>query len=66
MGKNAVSLVTGGAGFIGSNLVNKLLDLGHMVVAIDNLITGKMENLREAKNNHQFSFIQADVIGDYQ
>ena len=63
MGKNAVSLVTGGAGFIGSNLVNKLLDLGHMVVAIDNLITGKMENLREAKNNHQFSFIQADVIG---
>jgi UDP-glucose 4-epimerase len=40
-------LVTGGAGFIGSNLVDKLIDEGHKVFAIDNLSTGKKENLNK-------------------
>jgi nucleoside-diphosphate-sugar epimerase len=58
----AVSVVTGGAGFIGSNLVYRLLTLGHRVIVVDNLITGKMENLTEAKENPLFSYIQANVI----
>ena len=62
MAKRMVSVVTGGAGFIGSNLVNKLLFLDHTVIAVDNLITGRVENLTEAKRNPQFSFINADVI----
>ena len=43
-------VLTGGAGFIGSHLVDKFLSLGFEVVAIDNLITGKKENLKEHKN----------------
>lgn len=57
-----MSVVTGGAGFIGSNLVETLLDLGHTVIAIDNLITGRIVNLKEANNNPRFSFINADVF----
>ncbi|MDP2696316.1 MAG: NAD-dependent epimerase/dehydratase family protein, partial [bacterium] len=38
-------LVTGGAGFIGSNLTDALIDQGHQVIVIDNLSTGKKENL---------------------
>ena len=37
-------IVTGGAGFIGTNLINKLLDDGHEVISIDNYSTGKKEN----------------------
>ena len=40
-------LVVGGAGFIGSNLVDKLIEDGHEVVIIDNLSTGKKENINE-------------------
>jgi UDP-glucose 4-epimerase len=49
-------LVTGGAGFIGSNLVDKLIDEGHKVFAIDNLSTGKKENL-----NKKAIFYKADI-----
>jgi len=49
-------LVTGGAGFIGSNLVDKLIEKGHHVVVIDNLSTGKMSNL-----NPKCNFIKADL-----
>jgi len=38
-------LVTGGAGFIGSHLVNRLVELGHKVVVVDNLSTGRLKNL---------------------
>ena len=41
------TLVTGGAGFIGSNLVDRLIDDGHEVVIIDDLSTGKKENINE-------------------
>jgi len=54
-------LVTGGAGFIGSNLVDHFLSLGHQVVCLDNLSTGHKENIRHNFSNPNFKFIQGDV-----
>lgn len=54
-------LVTGGAGFIGSHLVDTLLSKGHRVICVDNLITGSLDNLAHLKNNPQFFFIRHDV-----
>ena len=55
------ALVTGGAGFIGSNLVDRLLADGFTVCAVDNLSTGHIENLHQAHDNKAFSFIEADI-----
>jgi UDP-glucose 4-epimerase len=52
------ALVTGGAGFIGSHIVERLLNDGHSVVVIDDLSTGKMENLPE---HADLSFIKGDI-----
>lgn len=54
-------LITGGAGFIGSHLNEKLLGMGHMVVAIDDLSTGSMDNLRDVRNNPDFKFVCDNV-----
>ncbi len=54
-------LVTGGAGFIGSNLTANLLDLGANVVVLDNLETGKEHNLQPFLSNPKFTFIQGDI-----
>ncbi len=54
-------LVTGGAGFIGSNLVDKLLSMGANVTVLDNFTTGKMENLENARRNPNFSLIRGDI-----
>lgn len=54
-------LVTGSAGFLGSHLCHKLLDQGHTVVGVDNLVTGQQRNLEPLINNTRFEFIQADV-----
>jgi UDP-glucose 4-epimerase len=54
-------LVTGGAGFIGSNLTDYLLQKGHEVVVLDNLSTGWMKNLKEAEKFPGFSFHQVDI-----
>jgi UDP-glucose 4-epimerase len=54
-------LVTGAAGFIGSNLVDCLLQRGHDVVGLDNLSRGRLANLEEALRSPRFSFAQADV-----
>ena len=59
--KSSKILVTGGAGFIGSNIVSKLLDLGCYVRVIDNLITGKKENIEEFINNPNYEFIEGDI-----
>jgi nucleoside-diphosphate-sugar epimerase len=61
MADKKVCVVTGGAGFIGSHLVDSLLARGYKVFALDNLITGREENLIEAKKNPDFSFINYDV-----
>lgn len=54
-------LVTGGAGFIGSNLCEKLLELGANVVCLDNFATGKKENLNAIIDNDNFTFIEGDI-----
>ena len=52
-------LVTGGAGFIGSNLVEKLIRLGHQVVVLDNLSTGRLSNLNKVKS--KIEFVEVDI-----
>lgn len=55
------SVVTGGAGFLGSHLVDLLVNRGHKVIAIDNLVTGTVENIAHLAGNTNFRFIQQDV-----
>jgi UDP-glucose 4-epimerase len=54
-------LVTGAAGFIGSNLCEKLLDLGYPVVGIDNFSTGRQENIETILSNKNFQFFELDI-----
>lgn len=55
------AVVTGGAGFLGSHLVDRLLGAGWSVIAVDNLVTGSRENIAHLANNPKFEFIEADV-----
>ena len=55
-------LVTGGAGFLGSHLCDRLVEQGHQVIALDSLFTGSMHNIEGLKNNPAFSFIKQDVV----
>ena len=55
------TLVTGGAGFLGSHLCERLLAEGHGVVCVDNLLTGRLENLAHLRDNPQFSVIEHDI-----
>lgn len=55
------SLVTGGAGFIGSHLCEKLLTKGNHVICLDNLFSGKMSNIEHLENNPKFTFVYGDV-----
>ena len=57
-------LVTGGAGFIGSHLCEKLLTYGYDVICLDNLFTGSKDNIRHLMNNNYFEFIRQDVLED--
>jgi dTDP-glucose 4,6-dehydratase len=55
------SVVTGGAGFLGSHLVDLLIERGHRVIAIDNFVTGSVANIDHLGGNPSFKFIQQDV-----
>ena len=54
--------VTGGAGFIGSNLCKKLLEEGNKVFCIDNLYSGRMSNIEELKSNSNLHFYPVDIV----
>jgi UDP-glucuronate decarboxylase len=56
------SIITGGTGFIGSNLCVYLLSKGHKVICIDNNFTGSMENIKDVIDNDMFTFIIHDVV----
>jgi dTDP-glucose 4,6-dehydratase len=59
--KKPISVVTGGAGFLGSHLTDYLLENGHKVVVLDNLVTGSIDNIAHLGGNPDFKFIQQDV-----
>lgn len=59
--ENAVFLVTGGAGFIGSNLCEALINMGYTVRCLDNLSTGKKENIEHLMDNPKFTFLEKDI-----
>ena len=54
-------LVSGGAGFIGSNLLESLLSSGNSVICLDNFSTGKRENLRDFTGNPKFKLIEGNI-----
>jgi dTDP-glucose 4,6-dehydratase len=59
--QNSEVLVAGGAGFIGSHIVDKLIDANAKVTVIDNLFAGQLENIEQHKKNKNFRFIKGDI-----
>ncbi len=55
------TLITGGAGFIGSHLAELLISQGHELIVIDNLLSGRLRNLAKITENPNFTFVQADI-----
>src|SRR5215210_1655191 len=56
-----ISVVTGGAGFLGSHLTDRLLAEGHKVIAIDNLVTGNLANIEHLSGNESYRFVRHNV-----
>ena len=63
--KNKTILVTGGAGFIGSHLCERLLNDNHKVICLDNLFTGSLDNIDVFMNNNNFEFVNHDITKPY-
>lgn len=61
----ATILVTGGAGFIGSHLCDVLVQQGHSVICVDNLFTGRKENVAHLTSNPLFEFVEHDIIAPF-
>ncbi len=59
--RSSTTVVTGGAGFLGSHLCDRLLAEGHRVIALDNLVTGNTDNIAHLAGNPSFTFIQHNV-----
>jgi UDP-glucuronate decarboxylase len=64
MRSTKVALVTGGAGFIGSHLCDRLLGEGGRVICLDNFQTGRIENVRHNRQSRRFELVEHDVIDD--
>lgn len=60
------SVVTGGAGFLGSHLCDRLLAEGHRVTCVDNLLTGKLENIQHLQEHPDFEFLHHDVTVPFE
>src|SRR5450755_3183448 len=58
-------LVTGAAGFLGSNMVDRLIGDGHRVIAVDNLLTGNLGNLEHLSRESCFEFIKHDITESF-
>ena len=61
----ARAVVTGGAGFLGSHLSDRLLAEGYDVVAVDNLVTGSEDNIAHLRDNPRFEYVRQDIIQPY-
>ena len=59
-------LITGCCGFIGSNMCEFLLDKNYYVIGLDNLLTGKLENIEKIRNNKRFQFIEHDICDPFK
>lgn len=59
--QNKTILITGGAGFIGSHLAERLLDQGNKIIVLDNLVTGSLDNIKSLESNPDFKFIEHNV-----
>lgn len=60
------AVVTGGAGFVGSHLCARLLNEGHSVLCVDNLLTGSVQNITPLLNDSNFTFLQHDVTQPFE
>lgn len=58
-------IVTGGAGFLGSHLCDKLIEQGNQVICIDSLITGSLDNIAHLQNSPDFQFVEANAIDPF-
>ena len=58
-------LITGGAGFIGSHLCERLVNEGNDVICLDNFFTGSKDNIRHLLSNNQFELVRHDVTREY-
>eukprot|EP00917_Polyrhabdina_sp_WS-2016_P006469 GHVP01014342.1.p1 GENE.GHVP01014342.1~~GHVP01014342.1.p1 ORF type:complete len:341 (+),score=48.36 GHVP01014342.1:52-1023(+) len=62
MKPNSQCVVTGGAGFVGTRLIEKLLENGHSVICVDSCITGRKNNIKKFLGNPDFEFLRHDIV----